>query len=132
MAVAPAEEEIVYWFVPSQVPVGGAPLAIRARWVGVPLPVRRPRPVEGPERHIGTDVVDRRLHPIDDGVVVEPADALRALRRTGAEEAAAWWEQLFARRPLSRGLVFRRAEGELLPHRLALMLHPDLEDWEER
>jgi hypothetical protein len=40
------ERGIVYWFRPTIVPVGGAPLNIRQRWIGVPLPVRRPRPVE--------------------------------------------------------------------------------------
>ena len=33
------ERGIAYWFRLTTVPVGGAPLDIRRRWIGVPLPV---------------------------------------------------------------------------------------------
>ena len=124
----PLPGEIVYWFRPKTTPTGGAPLEIRTCWVGVPLPVRRPRPVEGPERFVGRDVIDRRIvRPIDDGIAVDPRDAIKALEHFGHDEAARWWRDLLRRRPATESLVFRRKEGELLPPRLALMLHPELE-----
>ena len=120
---------IVYWFRPNTTPTGGAPLRIREFWVGVPLPVRKPRPIEGPERFLGRDVLDRRIvRPVDDGVAVVPRDAIRVLEHFGKLEAAQWWRDLLRRRPAVESLVFRRSEGELLPPRLALMLHPELED----
>jgi hypothetical protein len=123
------DELIVYWFEPTVTPVGGAPLRIRESWVGVPLPVRRPRPVEGPEPHVGRDVSDTtvRRH-VPDGVTVAVQDAIAALEYFERGEAASWWRGFAANRPASRTLLFRRWEGNLLPPRLALMLHPELED----
>jgi hypothetical protein len=124
------EPGIVYWFRPTTVPVGGAPLHIRQRWIGVPLPVRRPRPVEGPESYVGRDVADRRIErQISDGVRVALDDAIAALRYFGEEDAADWWEDLIRRRPMTTALVFRRGEGELMPPRLAHLLHPELQDF---
>ena len=124
----PQPGDIVYWFRPKTTPTGGAPLAVRECWVGVPLPVRRPRPVEGPERFVGRDVLDRRIvRPIEDGVAVDPQDAIKALEHFGHDDAAGWWRELLRRRPATESFVFRRDEGELLPPRLALMLHPELE-----
>lgn len=120
--------QIVYWFRPNTTPSGGAPIEIRECWVGVPLPVRRPRPIEGPERFVARDVLDRRIvKPIDDGIAVAPQDAIKALEHVGHHDAALWWSQLLHERPDVASFVFRRDEGELLPPRLALMLHPDLE-----
>jgi hypothetical protein len=122
-------EPIVYWFRPTAVPAGSAPLNIREAWVGVPMPVRQARPVEGPQLHIGRDVADRRmLTVLADGVPVATADAIGALRLCGQPEAAAWWEGLVARRPATVAMLFRRGEGELLPPRLAQMLYPDATD----
>ena len=124
------EDDVVYWFRLTSVPVGGSPLHIRERWIGVPLPVRRPRPIEGPESHLGRDVVDRRIErPIPDGVSVDVGDALAALRFFSEAEAADWWEDFLQRRPMTSALVFRRSEGDLMPPRLALLLHPELEDF---
>lgn len=118
----------MYWFRPNTTPSGGAPIEIRECWVGVPLPVRRPRPVEGPERFVARDVLDRRIvKPIDDGIAVDPEDAIRALEHAGRSAAALWWRQLLQERANIASFVFRRDEGELLPPRLALMLHPDLD-----
>ncbi|HEV3227733.1 MAG TPA: hypothetical protein VGZ52_12890 [Acidimicrobiales bacterium] len=124
--------EILYWFRVSCVPYGGAPLVVREQWVGALLPVRQPRPVEGPESFLGVDVLDRRIvNAIQDGVAVDPGDALKALRRLDRHEAAQWWGQLLeARRPRVASLLFRRHEGDLLPDRMARMLHPDLETWD--
>lgn len=124
-----ADEEIVYWFRVTSTPVGGAPLAVRAQWVGVLLPVRRARPVEGPEPHLGLDVVDRRPRPIADGVAVARDDVVAALVHFERPEAAAWWAEFLHRNPRTSHLVFRRAEGDLLPPRLAAMLHPEVEDY---
>ena len=124
------DDDVVYWFRLTSVPVGGAPLDIRQRWIGVPLPVRRPRPIEGPESYLGRDVVDRRIErPIPDGVSVDVGDAMAALRFFGEAEAADWWEHFLRRRPMTSALVFRRSEGDLMPPRLALLLHPELEDF---
>jgi hypothetical protein len=121
---------VLFWFRVMAVPTGGAPVEIRRQWVGVPLPVRRPRPVEGPQPHLGRDVVDRRIQrAISDGVVVEPNDAVAALRLFDRPDAAAWWEVQTASRPSTNGLVFRRHEGEFLPSRLAHMLHPELDNF---
>jgi hypothetical protein len=130
--VPPAVERgIVYWFRLTTVPSGGAPLDIRRRWIGVPLPVRRPRPVEGPESYLGRDVTDRRVErPIADGVAVDPVDAVAALQFFGETEAAGWWEDFVRRRPLAWALVFRRCEGDLMPPSLARLLHPELIDFE--
>jgi hypothetical protein len=92
--------EIVYWFRPNTTPSGGAPIEIRECWVGIPLPVRRPRPVEGPERFVARDVIDRRIvKPIDDGIAVDPLDALTALEHFGHHDAARWWDALLRERP---------------------------------
>lgn len=122
--------EIVYWFRPSATPSGGAPIEIRQCWVGVPLPVRRPRPIEGPERFVARDVLDRRIvKPIDDGIAVDPHDAIKALEHFGHPAAAQWWRELLHDRPDVASFVFRRDEGELLPPTLALMLHPELDEF---
>lgn len=123
--------EILYWFRIRTTPVGGAPEKVRAQWVGTLLPVRRPVPVEGPESYVGRDVMDRRVvTPIADGVAVDPDDALKALRLFDRHAVGAWWNDLLARRPLTTGFVFRRCEGELIPPRMALMLHPELDDFD--
>src|SRR5262245_54906710 len=120
--------EILYWFRVTRVPDGGAPLQVREQWVGTMLPVRRPRPVEGPEPHLGTDVRDRSIvQLVSDGVLIEPADALKALRWVGRSDVVAWWTDLLASRPLVSSFLFRRQEGDLLPARMAYMLDPRLE-----
>jgi hypothetical protein len=108
--------EVQYWFEVTAVPEGGAPAEVRADWVGVVLPVRRPRPMEGPDAKVGRDVLDHtRRNVIPDGVVVEFADALELLRLFGREEAAAWWEGWSRARARTAPLVFRAWEGRLLP-----------------
>ena len=127
---ATADTDIVYWFRVTSVPLGGAPLRLRQRWIGVPLPVRRPRPIEGPESYVGHDVVDRAIvRSIPDGVAINPYDAAAALRFFGEHEAAEWWEDFTRQRPMTTALVFRRSEGELLPSSLALRLYPELADF---
>lgn len=126
--VMSAPSEILYWFRVTTCPAGGAPEAVRAQWIGTLLPVRQPPPIEGPESYLGRDVMDRHvLTHVPDGVVVLPEDALKALRFFGRDTVAEWWAELLAHRPLVANLVFRRREGELLPVRMAYMLHPELE-----
>ncbi|MFI5041387.1 MAG: hypothetical protein ACHQNA_05990 [Acidimicrobiales bacterium] len=121
---------ILYWFQVMAVPEGGAPEVIRRQWVGVPLPVRRPRPMEGPDPKIGRDVLEQdRRKLITDGVVVEFTDALDALRLFGREEAAAWWEGWLQSRRTTGALVFRVWEGRLLPTRFAGRLFPELDEF---
>ena len=119
--------EIIAWFQITAMPAGGAPEAVRAQWIGVPLPVRRPRPVEGPDAHLARDVADRSLKVIPDGVVVEMHDAITMLRLHGREEAADWWQA----QNLRAALVFRTFEGRLLPPSLAARLFPEVEDFLE-
>jgi hypothetical protein len=123
--------EILYWFRVTRVPDGGAPLHVREQWIGTMLPVRRARPIEGPESYVGRDVRDRRVkHVIADGVSVEPEDALRALRWFDRSYVAAWWADLLAARPRTSSFVFRRDEGDLLPARMAYMLEPSLQNFD--
>ena len=117
-------EPIVYWFLVTSTPAGGAPEEVRAAWVGVLLPVRRPRPVEGPETHVARDVRDRQVRVISDGVAVAPDDAVRALRLFGREDAAQWWASYLVDRPSTIALAFRTLEGRLLPSSYALMRFP--------
>jgi hypothetical protein len=119
---------ILYWFRATTTPTGGAPETVRRQWVGVPLPVRDPRPVEGPLPYVATDVVDPAIRrAINDGVAVAPEDALDMLHRFDRHNAADWWENLLKVRTNIKSFVFRRTEGELLPPTLARMLYPELD-----
>ena len=119
---------ILYWFLVTSVPEGGAPEDIRSQWLNVLLPVRRPRPIEGPDPRIGTNVAKRHLRTvIPDGVVVELADAIRALVASGRDGAAAWWRALYATQPKPPALVFRIHEGTLMPASYAERLYPETE-----
>jgi hypothetical protein len=123
-------EPIVYWFLVTSTPAGGAPKEVRDAWVGTLLPVRRPRPVEGPEAHVARDVRDRQVKLIADGVAVAPDDALRALRLFGRDGAVEWWESYFVQRTSTVALAFRTHEGRLLPPSYALMRFPELADFQ--
>lgn len=124
----PNRGEILYWFEVLAVPEGGAPREIRAQWVGVPLPVRQPRPMEGPDPRFGRDVHDiRRRTVIPDGVVVEFEDALRALRLFGRDAAADWWAAWARSTGRSAALVFRTREGRLVPHGYVERRYPEVE-----
>lgn len=120
----------MYWFLVMSTPDGGAPEAIREDWVGVVLPVRRPRPAEGPEPHVGRHVATRQTSLIADGVAVATRDAVRSLRLFGRGEAAAWWEDYFVTRPATTALVFRTWEGRLLPPSYVALRFPELESFE--
>lgn len=126
----PSRPPIRYWFMVTETPQGGAPEAIRRGWVGVALPVREPRPVEGPETYVGRDLASREMRWIDDGVAVDPSDAIAALRLFERAEAADWWAAYVPTNPLLKSLVFRTGEGRLLPVDYALRLHPELADFD--
>ena len=133
MNEAAQRRSILYWFLVTSVPEGGAPDHIRSQWLNVLLPVRRPRPVEGPDPRIGTNVAKRHIKSvIPDGVVVELADAIRALVDSGRDGAAEWWQALYATYPKPPALVFRIDEGTLMPASYARRLYPETEDVDER
>jgi hypothetical protein len=123
--------EIVYWFLVTSTPIGGAPEHIRGQWVGVPLPVRRPRPVEGPEPHVARNIRDRRVSVIPDGVAVAGPDALRALELFDRPEAAAWWSAHLATSPSTSALAFRTSEGRLMPPSFAVRRFPELDAFDD-
>ena len=120
----------MYWFLVTTTPAGGAPLHVRDGWVGVPLPVRHPRPMESPEPHVARDINNREIRFIDDGVAVDPHDAIRALRLFGRDDAADWWKAHLELRPATTALAFRTHEGRLLPASYASMRFPELEDFD--
>src|SRR3954452_6915294 len=92
---------VEYWFEVTTLPVGSAPEWVRGEWLGLPLPVRHARPVEGPEPHMGIDVIDRsKRNHISDGVAVVWRDAIDALVFFGRDDAASWWRDHLATRPL--------------------------------
>lgn len=122
-------EGIIYWFLVTSTPVGGAPREVREDWVGVPLPVRRPRPIEGPEPHVAINVRDREVTYISDGVAVAPHDAVRVLRLFGRDAAARWWESYLEARPATVALAFRTFEGRLLPPSYVRMRFPELDEF---
>lgn len=119
--------EIVYWFLVSRTPRGGAPLDIREAWIGLALPVRRPRPVEAPVPFVGRDVDSDARKIIDDGVPVRGDDALMMLELFDRRDALVWWQEYFSHAGLHPNLVFRTDEGRLLPPSLATRLHPELD-----
>ena len=125
-----ANDPILYWFLVTTTPVGGAPEAIRLQWQGVALPVRVPRPIEGPSSHVGIEIESRQRRPIDDGVVILVDDALRSLRHFGRVPALAWWSEWFRTHPPLYHLVFRTHEGRLVPPSLAAALVPEIESFE--
>jgi hypothetical protein len=124
--------EILYWFRITQVPRGGAPVEVRAQWVDVALPVRDPRPREGPLPLIGRDIMNRdRRELIGDAVPVRVDDALAALRLFGRDEARGWWQGFAVSHRRTHKLAFRRDEGELMPVSYALAVMPELAAFED-
>jgi hypothetical protein len=124
--------QIYYWFMLSGTPQGGAPVDVRAQWDGVVVPVREPRPMEGPTPYRSRQVGDpqvRRL--IDDGVPVHGDDAVRALHLFSRPAACAWWRDYFDARPANSRLVFRSYEGRLVPPSYALAQYPELADFDD-
>ncbi len=103
----------------------------RAQWNGVALPVRRPRPIEGPSSFRGRRIgAPEELLQIDDGVPVYLADALTALRHFDRELARSWWRDWFDRNPHRHSLVFRIHEGTLIPVGFAVVRYPELADFD--
>jgi hypothetical protein len=113
-------ERVAQYFIPTCVPAGGAPDAVRAKWIGVLLPVRefnvdRDRSAVT----IGANVVstvDVKVQPSRELVRVEVPDAIGALRHTtGCEGAADWWQEWDETKDPMFGstLMFQRGEGDL-------------------
>ena len=128
---ASSRPPIHYWFEITTTPLGGAPLDVRGQWIGVVLPVRRPRPAEGPEPWIGQEIDTYEIVAVDDGVVVESADAIRCLELFGRSDAATWWLELVRRHP-APALGFRWNEGRWLPSDLVYAQHPFLEGFDDQ
>jgi hypothetical protein len=130
--VTDAKPQICYWFLLTGTPQGGAPVEVRVQWAGVAVPVREPRPAEGPtpftSREIGSPWV---RHQIGDGVPVRTDDAVRALHVFGRASASSWWRAYLDLNPTNVRVVFRSHEGRIVPPRYALALFPDLEDFDD-
>jgi hypothetical protein len=70
---------------------------------------------------------------VPDGVEVEFADAMQALRRAGRGSAVEWWERHFSERLAPPPLLFRTNEGRLMPASYAdRLFHLDDFDSEQR
>ena len=130
--VTDAKSRIYYWFVVTGTPQGGAPVEVRAQWDGVALPVREPRPMEGPTPFRGREIGNLLVrHQIDDGVPVHGDDAVQALRLFGRTAASTWWRECLDSNAMSDRLVFRSYEGRMIPPGRAVALFPELEDFDD-
>ena len=112
------------YFVVHAAPEGEAPEVVRQAWVGLALPVRHDRPVEGPLPMQGLGVETRTPRSISDAVIVTFADAMNALGMAGHGGAVGYWE---SRCPNAPSLAFRAGEGRLIPVDLARRLFLDLD-----
>jgi hypothetical protein len=113
-------EHVAQYFIPTRIPAGGAPDAIREKWVGVMLPVREKNiDREGNKTTVGSDVTDTsyvKLQPSSELVKVELFDAINALMVTADHgEAARWWAHHYANLDPAFGtsIAFQRNEGDL-------------------
>jgi hypothetical protein len=120
------DDPIQYYFAVDGVPAGEAPLEIREQWVGLALPVRHDRYVEGPDPLVGRGVETFTRNHHSDGVVVLSQDAIGSLRRGERDGAAAYWDVRLGRLGFP-ALLFNVSEGRLLPVQVAHLLFPDLD-----
>ncbi len=124
---------ITAWFVVRMQPYGSAPGYIKDQWIDVPLPLRYDRPAEGPEPHLGADITHSRFEVTEDGVTIETADAVKALKLFGRDEAAQWWEDwatdMYGR--VEGGLIFNSYEGQLVPTDYLQRLLPGIEEFDQ-
>jgi hypothetical protein len=119
-----AEElkRVAQYFMPTRIPAGGAPDAIREKWVGVLLPVRGYNiDRKGRKTTVGSNVTntsDVKLQPSSELVRIELPDAIDALMvTTGCNEAARWWAHHYANLDpvFGTSIAFQRNEGDLYP-----------------
>lgn len=123
---------IRYWFFVRQLPYGRSPEEIRAGMVNIPMPVREPLPVEGPQSYVAGETDDLKdVHRVPDGVFVTWSDGAKSLRLFQRIVSAEWLEEFQTQNPQSEGMVFDRAEGEIIPSDLAERLVPGLEDFDQ-
>jgi len=120
------EDPIRYYFAVDRLPAGEAPLEVREQWVGLALPVRHDRYVEGPEPLVGRGVKSFTARHHSDGVIVLSPDAIDALSEAGRSGAAAYWEVHLGRLGFP-ALLFNVSEGRLLPVQVARLLFPHLD-----
>lgn len=133
--LVPSAAPIFGWFIPRVIPYGGAPESIKQQWLDVPLPFRY-QLLEAPELHIGSSVTDPTyLTVYEDGITIAGLDAVKALRIFDRDNAAEWWEANYVTPNLERlgvcDLLFNKKEGEILPDRLARMLMPGIETFDQ-
>lgn len=112
----PIERKEVYdqrpirqWFVIEKIPAGGAPEHIKQQWIGVALPLRYERNMDGPEPRVAEEIGTYELVEIEDGVTIWRSDALQALRLFNRNEAAGWWSL-----EGPSALIFNASEGRIL------------------
>jgi hypothetical protein len=113
-------ERVAQYFIPTRIPAGGAPDAIREQWVGVLLPVREYNiDRKGKKTTVGSNVTntsDVKLQPSSELVKIELPDAIEALMvTTGCSEAASWWGHHYANLDpvFGTSIAFQRNEGDL-------------------
>lgn len=116
------------WFIARHLPDGEAPVSIRQQWIDVPLPVRYERPIEAPDPKSGGQIFSRKIVVLEDAVVINVDDAIKALELFGKAEAAVWWGEL-PRRGLSN-LVFDLQWGDWISNEFACRKFPQIKDFD--
>jgi hypothetical protein len=118
--------EIRGYFTIDRMPAGEAPEALRAKWVECLLPMRYELKPGQRRRFRGMGVETKTLVSGDDGVWILSSDAITALDRSGASDAAAYWEVKMAAFPPA--LIFNASEGRLLSIEEAQAIDPTIGD----
>lgn len=109
--------DIIAWFVPTEVPLGGAPDEVREQWVGTPLPIRFKNAKQLGGLSIGANVDSFEPSVRPNAVPVEIDDAILALELSGQDTAAGWWlrfKQDLNTNIFANTLSFRGEEGEVI------------------
>lgn len=118
--------EIRGYFAIDRTPAGKAPAELREKWVGLMLPVRYERDPKKRHPFRGVGAETKRPAAGDDGVWILSRDAIVALDRAGASDAAAYWEVMMAN--FLPALIFNASEGRLLSIEEATGIAPDVGD----
>lgn len=116
--------EIRCYFAVDHTPAVEAPVELRKKWVGLLLPVRYNRRAGKRQPYRALGVETKRAVAGDDGVLVLGRDAIAALDRAGAGDAAAYWEVRLAQ--FAPALIFNAFEGRLLDLDEAHAIDPEI------